>query len=109
MLLSVLGHETEIADNGLAALKSAESFQPDIIFLDIGLPGMSGYEVARQLRSKPTSHDVTLIAVTGWGSDKDRLEAKNAGFNLHITKPMELDQVERVVNEISQRQGLRSR
>jgi CheY-like chemotaxis protein len=99
-----MGHHTVVAHTGLEALEKAERFTPDIIFLDIGLPGMDGYEVARLLRAKPQTSHTTLIAVTGWGSEADRLRAKEAGFNRHITKPMEPEEVERLVGE----QALRS-
>lgn len=103
ILLSIMGHHTVVAHTGLEALEKAERFTPDIIFLDIGLPGMDGYEVARLLRAKPQTSHTTLIAVTGWGSEADRLRAKEAGFNRHITKPMEPEEVERLVGEQSLR------
>jgi two-component system CheB/CheR fusion protein len=104
ILLSIMGHHTVVAHTGPEALEAAERLPPDIIFLDIGLPGMDGYEVARQLRAKPQTSHTNLIAVTGWGSEADRLRAKEAGFNRHITKPMEPEEVERLVEE----QALRS-
>jgi CheY-like chemotaxis protein len=74
---------------GSAAVETAASYQPDVILLDIGLPDMNGYDVARQIRSLSRGKDTVLIAVTGWGQPDDRQRAANAGFNHHLTKPVE--------------------
>lgn len=87
------GCETCTAFSGSEALRLAASFQPDVALLDIGMPGLNGYEVARLLRSSPLGASVLLIAVTGWGQDQDKQAAREAGFDAHLTKPVNLQQV----------------
>lgn len=89
MMLDLLGHDTSTAFTGEAALAVSEQFRPDIVFLDIGLPGISGYEAARQFRAHPLLKDTFLIALTGWGGEDDRRRSSEAGFNAHLTKPVE--------------------
>jgi len=89
--LSELGHELQIAHDGPSALELAASFQPDIAVLDIGLPGMSGYELARKLREQRGSDQLRLIALTGYGQEADRARAREFGFDHHLIKPIELD------------------
>lgn len=91
ILLSLEGHEVQVTHDGPAALALAESFQPAAILLDIGLPRMDGYEVARRLRKQPGSKDVLLVALTGYGQDDDRRRCLEAGFNVHFVKPVDLD------------------
>ena len=93
MLLRLSGHKVEVAYDGESALNIAATFAPDIAFLDIGLPGMDGYEVARRLRALPGLEALRLIAVTGYGQDKDKAAALAAGFFLHLTKPVEPDEL----------------
>ncbi len=88
-LLRTDGHKVQVTFSGLAALASAASWQPDVVLLDIGLPDIDGYEVARHIRSHSWGKDVVLIAVTGWGQPDDRKRAMDAGFNHHLTKPVE--------------------
>jgi CheY-like chemotaxis protein len=90
MLLELDGHVTQIAASGEEALEAAPGFQPDTVFLDIGLPRMNGYEVARRLRADPRmSAGLRLIALTGWGSEDDRRKAQEAGFDRHLVKPVD--------------------
>jgi CheY-like chemotaxis protein len=84
--LQLLGYQVNTCYNGVSALEVAESFDPQVAILDIGLPDLDGYEVARRLRSRKP--DVSLVALTGWGQEKDRRLAKDAGFDLHQTKPI---------------------
>lgn len=88
VLLQGLGHEVRLAHDAPGALVEAGSFSPEFAFLDIGLPGMSGYDLARCLRAAPETAAITLVAVTGWGQEKDRQMAKDAGFDQHLTKPV---------------------
>ena len=88
MLLQRDGHETLIVNDGAAAVQEAERFQPDIALLDIGMPHLSGYDVARQIRAAPWGSAMRLIAATGWGQDKDKKLAEEAGFDTHLTKPI---------------------
>ncbi|MDZ4821042.1 MAG: response regulator, partial [Planctomycetota bacterium] len=78
-------------------------YLPALIFLDIGMPGMDGYEVARRLRQQPGLADVVLAALTGWGQQEDRRRTAEAGFNHHLVKPPELNVVEAVLNALKQR------
>jgi PAS domain S-box-containing protein len=87
LLLKMWGHAVQVAYNGPAAVQAADEFQPEIVVLDIGLPGLNGYEVARHLRQQPRK--VTLVAVTGYGQEEDRRRTQEAGFDHHLTKPMD--------------------
>ncbi|MEO8358518.1 MAG: PAS domain S-box protein [Vicinamibacteria bacterium] len=89
VLLSLDGHDTSVASNGPAALEAMEMAPPHVAFLDIGMPGMDGYEVARKVRANPHLGNVKLVALTGWGQDHDRRRAREAGFDHHLTKPVE--------------------
>ena len=93
-ILRLIGHEVATADDGLDALAKFESFRPDVVMLDIGMPRLNGYEACRQLRQRTDGADVVVIAVTGWGQDEDRLRSQEAGFNLHLTKPVDPAAVE---------------
>jgi len=89
MLLQMDGHETELAHDGQRALELAHSFEPEVILLDIGLPLLNGYEVARRVREQPWGRRIKLIAVTGWGQEQDRRRAVESGFDHHLTKPLD--------------------
>jgi len=89
MMLGLSGHVTRAAFTGEEALAISAKFQPEIVFMDIGLPGMNGYETARQFRATPLLKDVFLIALTGWGGEDDRRQSREAGFDAHLTKPVE--------------------
>jgi CheY-like chemotaxis protein len=91
MLLRLKGHETRVAHDGPTAVAAAASYQPEVILLDIGMPGMDGYEVARRVRAGPNGESVLLIALTGWGQEEDRRRTAEAGFDHHIVKPPDAD------------------
>jgi PAS domain S-box-containing protein len=91
MLLGLAGHEVRVAHSGQTALSLAQVFRPDTALLDIGMPDLSGYEVARQLRREPWGIGIRLIALTGWGQTDDRRRAHEAGFDYHLTKPIDPD------------------
>src|SRR5690606_19454389 len=102
-LLSTMGHDVLVAHEGKEALKIAGKFAPEFAFLDIGMPGMNGYDLARKLRQLPEITHCVLVAVTGWGQEKDRELSRAAGFNHHLVKPVELAQVLEVIDtEIAQ-------
>jgi CheY-like chemotaxis protein len=82
------GQNVEVAHDGPSALETAEAFRPQIVLLDIGLPGMSGHKVAEQLRRRPWFEGGVLVAVTGWGQEKDRATSRAAGFDHHLVKPV---------------------
>jgi PAS domain S-box-containing protein len=89
MLLRLQGHEVRVAYEGIAALAVAEEFQPQVVLLDLSIPGLNGYEVARRLRGQPSRERALLVAVTGWGQDEDRRRSQEAGFDMHLVKPVE--------------------
>lgn len=92
-ILVLAGQETAVAHDGREAMEVADRFRPDIVLLDIGLPGLNGYEVCRQIRQRPWGHDATLVAVTGWGAEAYRQRSADAGFDTHLVKPVDADTV----------------
>jgi CheY-like chemotaxis protein len=96
-LLTDLGYRTRATYDAVSALELANSFKPDVCFLDIGLPVMDGYELAQRLRQADSTHARRLIAVTGYGQDADRQRARAAGFDAHLVKPVSLDALEKVL------------
>jgi len=89
MLLQLSGYSTALAYDGLDAVEIAERFKPDVILLDIGLPGMSGYEVCGRIRRQPGGGEIFIVAVTGWGQHEDRAKSREAGFDHHMVKPID--------------------
>jgi CheY-like chemotaxis protein len=102
MLLELSGHHVQTAYNGRRALEVVASFRPHAILLDIGLPDITGYELAKQIRATPGGHGAVLIAVTGWGQEADRRRAFDAGFNHHLTKPIEPEKVEWLLQSVAE-------
>lgn len=98
MLLKLSGHEVYLAHSGAEALEVAERERPDIAVLDIGMPDMNGYEVAERIRHEAWGAHMKLIAVTGWGQAEDKRRALAAGFNHHLTKPVDPGQLEALFN-----------
>jgi CheY-like chemotaxis protein len=90
-LLRLFGNEVRTAHDGRRALELAAEYRPQIVFLDIGLPGMDGLEVCRNLRRQPGLEQTLVIALTGYGQDDDRRRSQEAGFNAHLVKPVDLD------------------
>jgi PAS domain S-box-containing protein len=97
MLAQLLGHTAEVAFTGKEALDKAPYFQPDVVFLDIGLPGMSGLEVARLMKMAPSQPTPYIVALTGWGTEETKQKAREAGFDEHLTKPVEIARVEKIL------------
>ena len=87
-LLKTLGHETRVVYEGKEALGAFDEFRPGIVLLDIGLPGVNGYEIARRIRARQPA-GVKIVAVTGWGQPADRQQSAQAGFDLHLVKPID--------------------
>jgi PAS domain S-box-containing protein len=100
LLLRYRGHVVRTAHDGPEALRLLESLRPQLIVLDLGLPGMSGFDVARKIRESADLKHVKLAALTGWGQEEDRRRTKEAGFDHHLVKPAELEQIERILNSI---------
>ncbi|HYF21224.1 MAG TPA: ATP-binding protein, partial [Ramlibacter sp.] len=96
-VLDISGCETRIVHDGLQVLPAAQAFEPDVVLLDIGLPGLNGYGVAQQLRAVPRFRQTLLVAITGWGAEQDRLRAQQAGFDHHLTKPVDFGTLEELL------------
>jgi PAS domain S-box-containing protein len=103
MLLEAAGHEVRTAHGGETALSVASTFQPAVALLDIGMPDLDGYQVAERIRSAPWGRSMHLIAITGWGQEEDKRRALGAGFDFHLTKPIELHQLEALLDECASR------
>jgi len=97
MLLRMLGHEVQTASDGESAVAAAEAFRPDVAILDIGLGKVNGYDLAKQIRERPWAKDVVLVALTGWGQESHRRRSAEAGFNHHLTKPVEFDVLQQIL------------
>ncbi|MDB5960819.1 MAG: hybrid sensor histidine kinase/response regulator [Massilia sp.] len=100
-IIEVIGHRCVVAHNGAEALRQAPAVRPDLVFLDIGMPGMTGYEVARTLREMQLAPRPLIVAVTGWGDDKDRQRTSEAGFDRHLIKPAGMATVQRLLEEVA--------
>jgi len=96
MMLDVMGYEVRTAHDGLEAVRAADEFHPEVALLDIGLPHMSGYDVARHIRGN-RGPEVLLVAITGWGTADDVRRAKEAGFDHHFTKPADPDRLKNIL------------
>jgi len=101
LLLESLGHEAKIAHNGVQALGIAHEFQPDAMIIDIGMPGLDGHDLARRIRSESWGEEILLIAASGWGQDEDKQRSREAGFNLHLVKPVELETLQALLATIA--------
>jgi len=97
--LEDLGHVVEVAHDGPAALAKLETFSPDVALLDIGLPLMDGYELARRIRHEPRLARIRLVSITGYGQHSDKVRAHEAGFDVHLVKPVDLGVIETVLAE----------
>jgi CheY-like chemotaxis protein len=89
MVIEELGGEVRTADNALKGLETIAEFHPDFVFLDIGMPGMDGYEACRRIRNQTPDRSMVVVALTGWGQENDKQRALEAGFNAHLTKPVD--------------------
>jgi CheY-like chemotaxis protein len=98
--LQMAGHEVHAAHDGLEALRAAESLRPEVVLLDLGMPGLNGYDVARRIRQAPWGRGMVLIALTGWGQEEDRQQTSAAGFDHHLTKPVPPDDIEALIREL---------
>ena len=98
MFVDALGHAAQVANSGMAGLALAASFGPDIVFLDLGMPGMSGYEVAPRLRTIAGLEQVYIVALTGWNDAKTRQQVIACGFDKHLTKPAEVELIHSILS-----------
>src|SRR5580658_3929068 len=102
LMLDLEGHEVRTAADGFEALEIGEEFQPNVVLLDIGMPGIDGYETARRLRTRPWAQSALLCAQTGWGQEDDKRRARSAGFDRHLVKPVDPEELNRILAEVSQ-------
>jgi CheY-like chemotaxis protein len=100
MLLTMTGHEARTAHSGAEALETARDYLPRVVLLDIGLPQMDGYEVARQLRRRPELAGVVLLAMTGYGQEEDRRRSREAGFDHHLVKPVDPNELQDLLRRL---------
>lgn len=98
MLLAMEGHNVFVARNGLEALELADKIRPEIIFLDIGMPKLNGFDTCKMIRTCPWAEASIVVAVTGWATDADRIRSKYSGFNHHFAKPIEPTQVRHILS-----------
>jgi PAS domain S-box-containing protein len=108
MLLRMKGHDVRTAYDGLEAIDAAASHKPEVVLLDVGLPRLNGFDVARRLRESEEQRQVILVALTGWGHDEDRRRSKEAGFDHHMVKPADPAALDRVLESLASRQGGKS-
>jgi CheY-like chemotaxis protein len=97
LLLEILGNEVRTAGDGLEAVEVAASFRPDVILMDIGMPRLDGYDACRRIREESWGRDIVLIALTGWSQDEDVRQARDAGFDHHLVKPVEPAALEKLL------------
>jgi CheY-like chemotaxis protein len=98
-LLNAMGHDVQAIHDGAAAMAAARALRPQVVLLDINLPGKRGYDIAREIRAEPALAGTLLIAVTGYGQERDKHHAQQAGFDHHLTKPVDENVLERLINE----------
>ena len=103
-LLQLSGNECMMAHSGPEAINAAKEFLPDVMLLDIGLPGVDGYEVCRAIREQPWGGRIWIMAMTGWGQDEDRARSKEAGFNAHLVKPVDIIKLNELIDAVPARQ-----
>ena len=105
MLLRTLGADVKAVHSGPEALDLYGSYEPEVVLLDIGMPGMDGYEVARRIRERDGKRPVALVALTGWGQEEHRQKARNAGFDHHIVKPAEIGALQALLSSLRNENG----
>jgi CheY-like chemotaxis protein len=99
-LLGLMGHEVHEARDGLQAVQAARVFEPDLIFMDIGMPGLDGHEAARRIRSLPLQKRPMIVALTGWGQESEQLRSREAGIDAHLVKPVDVSTIARMLGEL---------
>jgi CheY-like chemotaxis protein len=100
MMLSLMGHDTRTAHDGLQAVELAEAFVPDVLLLDLGLPKLNGYDACRRIREQPWGKGIFIVAVTGWGQEEDRNRSREAGFDHHLVKPVDFASLAKLLAEL---------
>ena len=97
MLLETMGVDARVAGDGETGVEVFENFHPALVFLDLGMPGIDGFETARRLRATPEGRAATIVALTGWGGEDTRARTRQAGFDLHLTKPASIEDVRKAL------------
>lgn len=105
-LLEATGHLVRMAHDGPAALDAVQDFRADLVLLDIGLPGLTGLEVAKRIRQLPAHKNIVLAAMTGYGQEKDREHSRQAGFDYHLVKPTDFGELEKILETLPQPRAL---
>jgi CheY-like chemotaxis protein len=100
-LLQQDGNEVQVVQDGAAAVEAAAQFHPDVVLMDIAMPKLDGYEAAKQIRQQPWGKEMVLIALTGWGQQQDRRRTQDAGFDAHLTKPVNYEAIMTVLANLS--------
>jgi CheY-like chemotaxis protein len=103
MLLEATGHDVQLAYDGPTALQATLDYRPHVVLLDIGLPGLDGYEVAKRIREQPTLKNIVLVAMTGYGNVADLRRSEEAGFNHHLVKPADFIKVKEILASVSEK------
>jgi signal transduction histidine kinase/ActR/RegA family two-component response regulator len=103
MLLQASGHQVQVAHTGPTGLAAARDFRPDVLLMDIGLPGLDGWQVAKRIRQQPVFGNIVLIAVTGYGQNADRQRSQNAGFDYHLVKPVDFEKLRKILAAVSEK------
>ena len=103
MLLRESGHDVRTAHDGPTALEAALDYRPDVVLLDIGLPGLDGFEVAKRMRQQPILQKVVLVAMTGYGKESDRQRSQEAGFDHYLVKPAKFEKVQEILASVSEK------
>lgn len=102
MVLEKAGHSVEVAFNGEEGLEKAERLKPQLVLMDLGMPGMNGYEVCQHLRARSWGQRSRIVAISGWGQPEDRERSRSAGFDEHLVKPIESHTVDRLLKHVQQ-------
>lgn len=100
LMLEIMGNEIQTAHDGLEAVSAAQAFRPDVILMDIGMPKMNGFDACRAIRAEAWGQDIIMVAQTGWGQEEDKQKARQAGFDLHMTKPVDPTELDRMMLDV---------
>jgi CheY-like chemotaxis protein len=104
-MLKLMANDVRTAHSGLEALSAAESFRPELVLMDVGMPVMDGYATTRRIREQPWGKRIAVYALTGWGQEADRLKSQDAGCNGHLVKPVNFRDLEKVLADLPSRSG----
>ena len=100
-MLELMGNEVRTAYDGVDAVRAAAEFRPQLIFMDIGMPDLDGFEATKRIRHEPWGRDITIVALTGWGHENDRARSRTAGCNRHLVKPVDVETLDNLLAELS--------